>query len=111
MTAEPGNVSTPTEGEEPDTTSDDGGTAPGWDWPRAGDGFVEGAGLGAIAGAEVGTALGAPGGPVSAGVGAARGGVIGAAIGGLIGAIAKGLTGTRRGRQHDGGAMDRSLSG
>ena len=60
MTSERGDISDSKEREAPDTGSDQGGAAPGWDWARAGDGFVLGAGLGAIAGAEVGAALGAP---------------------------------------------------
>ena len=96
-------ISTGTEKDVPDTTPDEGGgraqkfSVLGWDWARAGDGFVEGAGLGAIAGAEVGVAAGAPAGPAAAAAGAVRGVAIGAVVGGLIGAVAKGLTGQRRG--------------
>ena len=104
MTSEPGDISNRRESEAPDTSSDHGSAAPGWDWARAGDGFVLGAGLGAIAGAEVGAALGAPDGPASAGIGAARGAAIGAALGGAIGASAKGLTGRPRRRKHVEGA-------
>src|SRR4051812_43225896 len=107
MTSEPGDISNRTESETPNTSSDHDSVASGWDWARAGDGFVLGAGLGAIAGAEVGAALGAPDGPASAGIGAARGAAIGAALGGAIGAGAKGLTGRPR-RKHVAGATTRA---
>jgi hypothetical protein len=109
MATAPETVSTRTENDVPDSTTD---TARGrglefgvlgWDWERAGDGFVEGAGLGAIAGAQVGVAAGAPAGPAAAAAGAARGVAIGALVGGVIGAVAKGLTGQRRERKGDDG--------
>ena len=99
MAAETGSART--EKDVPDTTPDEGGrlgqvgSGLGWDWARAGDGFVEGAGLGAIAGVEVGAAAGAPAGPAAAAAGAVRGVAIGAIVGGVIGAVAKGLTGLR----------------